>query len=98
MTDKDLGISDSHEAKKNISDLKIFGNPDTWELICKASSQDQGWMKSTKAMNVGHGVVIQVSTQQRNPDGSYAIAESTVFVPGATIEGDTDSREIVTKN
>jgi len=39
-------------------------------------------MKSTKAMLVPGGTVIQVTTQQRNPDGSYAVAEALTFVPG----------------
>ena len=45
----------------------------------------EGWMKSTKAMETGDGCVVQVTTQQRNPDGSYAIAEALVFVPDTEI-------------
>ena len=99
MEPKNLNISDSYGAKKNIDDLKIFGDPDSWQLICKASSQSQGWMKSTKAMDVGVGVLVQVTTQQRNPDESYAIAESLCFVPGVIIETASDGlgRKIVPK-
>lgn len=43
-------------------------------------------MKSTKAMQVeGCGVVVQVTTQQRNIDGTNSIAEAVTFVPGAVI-------------
>jgi Lon protease-like protein len=35
------------------------------------SSKSEGWMKPTKAMEIG--CIVQVTTQQRNPDGSYAI-------------------------
>ena len=46
-------------------------------------------MKSSKAMEVsGVGCVVQVTTQQRNPDGSYAVAEALTFVPGVTIVPD----------
>lgn len=91
MTEKTLDITDIKGAKSNISDLSVFGNGDTFKLICKASSQAQGWMKSTKAMEVGAlGCVVQVSTQQRNPDGSYALAEAVAFVPGARIEETVD--------
>src|SRR5687768_18531837 len=83
--EKTLDITDVKGAKANISDLKVFGNGDTFQLICKASSQEQGWMKSTKAMPTGNGVVIQVTTQQKNLDGTYAIAEALTFVPGVKI-------------
>jgi len=32
------------------------------------------------------GCVVQVTTQQRNPDGSYAVAEALTFVPGVHIK------------
>lgn len=83
--EKTLDITEIKDAKVNISDLKVFGNGDTFQLICKASSQEQGWMKSTKAMPTGNGVVIQVTTQQKNLDGSYAVAEALTFVPGVKI-------------
>jgi len=91
---KDLEISCIKEAKKNIDDLKVFGNGDMFQLLSKASSQKQGWMKSTKGFDTGVGVVIQVTTQQRNPDGSYAVAEALTFVPGTTIVGDGEDRKI----
>lgn len=86
MEEKTLDISDVKGALANISDIKVFGNGDTFKLICKASSDKQGWMKSTKGMNTGNGVVVQVSTQQRNPDGSYSVAEALTFVPNTTVE------------
>jgi hypothetical protein len=33
---------------------------------------------------------VQVTTQQRNPDGSYAIAEAITFVPDVYIHTVTD--------
>ncbi len=94
MSEKTLGNTDVNRAKKNVSDLVIFGNGDTFKLICKASSQEEGWMKSTKAMQTASGVVIQVTTQQRNKDSSYAIAEALTFIPGAVISGDGENRVI----
>src|SRR5262249_47600235 len=93
MTDKTLGNTDVNGASKNVSDMVVFGNGDTFKLICKASSQAEGWMKSTKAMEIpGVGCVVQVTTQQRNPDGSWAVAEALTFVPLTYIEefGDSD--------
>lgn len=81
MKDKTLHNSDVSGAKQNVPDLEVFGDGDMWKLLCKASSQAEGWMKSTKAMEIEHlGVIIQVTTQQRNPDGSYAISESVTSV------------------
>lgn len=83
---KTLGNTDANGARKNVADITFFGDGDTFQLICKASSEAQGWMKSTKAMEIeGVGCVVQVSTQQRNPDGSYAVAEAVTFVPGVEI-------------
>lgn len=63
---KTLHNSSSDTAQKNVPDLKLWGNPDTWKLICKASSSKEGWMKSTKAMEIlGVGCLVQVTTQQR---------------------------------
>ena len=65
--------------------LYFFGNGDLFQLLSKASSEKEGWMKSTKAMDTENGCVIQVTTQQRNPDGSSAIAEALTFVPNIGI-------------
>jgi hypothetical protein len=78
---KSLHNTTANGATKNVKDIQFWGNGDAFQLICKASSEAEGWMKSTKAMKVGTGVVVQVTTQQRNPDGSYAVAEALTFVP-----------------
>ena len=79
--EKSLNVTGSEDLKAKVNDVEVFGNPDTWLLIAKASSKSQGWMKSTKAMEiVGCGVVIQVSTQQGDN-----VSEALTFVPGATI-------------
>lgn len=96
MEKKNLNISDVNGAKKNISDLQVFGDGDTWLLLCKASSQSQGWMKSTKVLPVaGVGCFVQVTTQQTSPDGSYAVAESVTFAPGVKLIGDGEERKLV---
>ena len=75
------------QAKDNVSDLVIWGDGDMFQLLCKASSEDEGWMKSTKAMEIkGVGCVVQVTTQQRNKDRSYSVAEALTWVPGVKIE------------
>lgn len=88
---KTLHNSDVSGTQVNVPDVQVFGNGDTFQLICKASSAAEGWMKSTKAMQIdGVGCVIQVTTQQRNDDGTYSVAEALTFVPGVSIQHDYD--------
>lgn len=91
MEEKTLDITDVKGAKANISDIKVFGDGDTFQLICKASSKAQGWMKSTKAMEIpGVGCVVQVSTQQGDN-----VAEALTFVPGVKIVRIDGNRKLV---
>ena len=83
--EKTLGNTCSNGATKNVKDIVFWGDGDMFKLISKASSQSEGWMKSTKAMQAGADVVVQVTTQQRNPDGSYALAEALTTVRNAYV-------------
>ena len=79
---KTLHTSTVSKAKTLVADLITYGDSDTFKLICKASSEAEGWMKSTKAMEIpGVGCVVQVTTQQ----GDH-VAEALTFVPGVRIE------------
>ena len=86
VAEKSLHNTCANGAKKNVKDIVFWGNGDAFKLISKASSENEGWMKSTKAMEVGNSVVVQVTTQQRNADGSYAVAEALTTVENAYIE------------
>ena len=82
--EKELGVVNIEDAKTKISDISVFGNGDTFQLICKASSKSQGWMKSTKAMQIDNvGVVLQISTQQGDN-----VAEALQFIPNVKIHTD----------
>ena len=79
---KTLHNSTASGAKQNVADLILFGDGDTFKLICKASSKAEGWMKSTKAMQIdGVGCVVQVTTQQGDN-----VSEALTFVPNVKIE------------
>lgn len=95
MQEKNLGITEVEDAKAGVSDLQVYGDVDTFALLCKASSQAQGWMKSTKVANVPDGCIVQVTTQQKNPDGSYALAEALTFVPGVNIDDTVEPRRFI---
>ena len=86
---KTLNNTDQDGCRKNVSDVVIFGE-DAFKLISKASSKKEGWMKSTKAMSVTSGCIVQVTTQQTNPDGSYSCAEAVTFVPNVIVHEERD--------
>ena len=92
---KSLGNTDINGAKKNVKDIVVFGDGDMFKLLSKASSENEGWMKSTKVMDVGIGCVIQVTTQQRNIDLTYAVAEALTFVPGVKLMDNAAGRKVV---
>ena len=85
---KTLRSTDFNGAEQNVPDITQWGDGDLFKLLSKASSEREGWMKSTKAMEFDGGCVIQVTTQQRNPDGTYSIAEAVTFVPKAEIRSE----------
>ncbi len=79
---KTMTNTDVKKASKQVPDIEVFGNGDSFKLICKASSQNEDWMKSTKAMEIeGVGCIVQVTTQQGNN-----VAEALTFAPGVRIE------------
>lgn len=70
--DKTLNNTTANQAVDQVSDHETWGEENVFKLICKASSKKEGWMKSTKAMEIpGVGCVVQVTTQQVNDTGFY---------------------------
>jgi hypothetical protein len=86
--EKTLDNTNVAEAKAKVSDIKVFGNGDLFQLIAKASSKEQGWMKSTKAMETPKGCVVQVTTQQ-----GENVAEALTFVPDVSIKVDENGNK-----
>lgn len=92
--EKTLDNTTASQAKEKVKDIIFWGNGDTFKLISKASSKAEGWMKSTKVMEIpGVGCVVQVTTQQKNIDLSYSVAEAITFVPGVKIQEETSVPE-----
>lgn len=81
MTERVLDTAPNNPASQAIADLKTCGTKDLFRLISKASSNEMGFMRSTKAMDTGDGVLVQVSTLHKGVP-----AESVAFVPGVHIE------------
>jgi hypothetical protein len=81
MSEKTLNNSTAKGASKQVKDIEFWGDGDMFKLLSKASSKAEGWMKSTKAMEIpGVGCVVQVTTQQ-----DEHVAEAVCFVPGVQI-------------
>ena len=97
MKEKTMGNTCLSTAKANVPDMTTFGG-DVFKLISKASSNKEGWMKSTKAMIIGSSVLVQVTTQQRNPDGSYSVAEALALVPNTKIEETLEDGEVISRS
>ena len=51
-----------------------------WALICKTSSESGGWVKTTRALKVGQGVLVQVTTENNK-----GVAEALSYIPVARL-------------
>ena len=78
------------------NELNIIGDPGRFQLLSKTTCENQGWIESTKAMNTGTGCIVQVTTQQKNEDGSYSIATALTFVPRVMVENDINNCKKIT--
>ena len=80
--DKSLNVTSVEDAKSGkVSDIEVIGNGNMFQLLCKASSKSQGWMKSAKACYIPNvGCIVQVTTQQGDN-----VAEALTFVPNTQI-------------
>ena len=91
MSKKTFSNADISDAKASTEDLQVLGNGDLWQLLCKVSSKSEGWMKSTKVLEVTpeyeheslhtvKGCLVQVTTQQ-----GECVAEALVYIPDVKI-------------
>lgn len=90
MSEKTLSNITEQGAKERIEDVKFWGEQGMWKLVSKARSEKEGWMKSTKAMQLPNGVLIQVSTQQGDN-----VAEALQFISNVKIVDIVNNGEVV---
>jgi hypothetical protein len=89
--EKTLGNTTAVQATEKVKDIEFWGDGDTFKLISKASSKKEGWMKSTKVMEIqGAGCLVQVTTQQ----GSN-VAEAVTFIPRVRLHEEKDNNGTV---
>lgn len=94
MNKKTLDNSYSNPTPSNVKDVVFWGKNDIFKLISKASSNEEGWMKSTKAMEIeGVGCVVQVTTQQGDN-----VAEALVFVEGVKIKDVKEGENVISRS
>ena len=92
---KTLITTDIKGTHQNVPDVEVYGDGDTFRLWVKAASQAEGWMKTSKVANLPRGCLVQTETQQRNPDGSYALSQALAYVPGQWLNKATDPPEML---
>ncbi len=73
--------------------VEVWGNPDQLQLLFKV--QGEGWKKSTKALQVPGGCLVQVTTERQSKDGDWSTAEALEFVPGAVVRADPTGQGLV---
>ncbi|QTR46797.1 hypothetical protein J9253_02270 [Thiothrix litoralis] len=76
-------------------EIETFGQPDKLKLLFKV--QGKTWQKSTKALEVPGGCVVQVTTERMSIDGSWINAEALTFVPNVIVLTDKDGANILSK-
>jgi hypothetical protein len=72
-------------APKAPAALKITGNPDLWQTLQKVTDPATGWTKTTRAMQVPGGVLINTCSRKT---GAPIAAEALVMVPGCHLMRD----------
>lgn len=92
---KRLNNFDLDKKSRRAKDLSVVGNANAFQLISGVSSNCEGWARSTRAMEVQGGCIVHSSTQQRNPEGDYALSESMVYIPGVKITHDARKGRIL---
>ena len=85
--EKSMSNTNMDDLAETSPDVMVHGEPGKWVCVCKASSEKQGWMKSTKVMELPTwnvrpiGCLVQVSTQVKDN-----VAEAVCWIPGVTLE------------
>jgi len=76
------------------SGVEFLGDPNKWVVLHKAWNTREGWMRSTKALEIpGVGCMVQVSMLDED-----RIAESLCFVPDVGIADDSNSGRKLVRN
>jgi len=72
--------------------LRIVGNPDLWRTLQKVTDPATGWTKTTRAMTVPGGVLINTCSRKT---GAPIAAEALVLVPGCQLMHTMDNGWVI---
>lgn len=79
-------LTNTNPKQAKASGVESIGSMATWKVVQKAWNKREGWMKSTKALEIpGAGCLVQVTTQQKDK-----LAEALCFVPDVKLEPNPD--------
>jgi hypothetical protein len=71
-------------------EFEVVGDPDRMRLLFKVAGKS--WERSTKAMKVGNGCIVQTSSKILTPDFSWNLAEALTYVPNVDIVEDANGK------
>lgn len=96
MKFKKLDVTDEQDAANKVEDVNVYGDGNTFHLLTKMSSSQEGWFKEIRVCNVVGGCLVNVSTTQKSADlKSYSIAEALTFVPSVHIDVAKTPRKLI---
>ena len=85
--ERTLDTTNMEQAK--FAGVEHEGDPGQWVCIGKAWNKAEGWMKSTKVLEVpGAGCFLQVTTKEKD-----AVAEAVCWAPGVKLSEDKEVLE-----
>lgn len=75
------------------SGILSYGDPGAWKCLVKVWHPGEKWFRSTKAMEVPGGVVLQVSTREH----SGHVAEAVTFIPNVAVSRSNPPKLLATR-
>lgn len=91
VADRTLSTTSGEEAVA--SGICSYGDPGTWVCLVKVWHPEEKWFRSTKALEVPGGVVLQVSTREH----SGHVAEALTFIPDVEIAHSSHTPKLVAR-
>jgi len=81
MAKKDEIKLDIVEEGSGINLAEVSGPDYGEQALAQYGTDEQGWMRTIRQRPATGGHIVTSETMIRNPDGSYALSQSSVYVP-----------------
>lgn len=89
---KPIDAEDAEDLMTKSDDVQFSGNNELWKVLVKAWSDEDEWVDTTMAMQIGNGVLIRSTYQSADES---VCSESSVFVPNVKLQKDTNGNYFV---